>query len=100
MTSQRHAVRTSSLEIAYEAAGPEDGLPVVLLHGFPDDPRAYDGTIGPLAALGCRIFVPWLRGFGPTRFLDESTSRSGQQGALGLATYWLSWTPSTSAPPF
>jgi pimeloyl-ACP methyl ester carboxylesterase len=58
-------------------------LPVVLLHGFPDDPRAYDGTIGPLAARGCRILVPWLRGFGPTRFLDAATPRSGQQGALG-----------------
>jgi pimeloyl-ACP methyl ester carboxylesterase len=83
MTGQRHAVRTSSLEIAYEASGPEDGLPVVLLHGFPDDPRAYDGSIDPLAALGCRILVPWLRGFGPTRFLEEATPRSGQQAALG-----------------
>jgi pimeloyl-ACP methyl ester carboxylesterase len=83
MRNPYHAVRTSSLEIAYETSGPEDGPPVVLLHGFPDDPRGYDGTIGRLAALGCRILVPWLRGFGPTRFLDTTTPRSGQQAALG-----------------
>jgi pimeloyl-ACP methyl ester carboxylesterase len=81
--SRDRVVRTFSLEIAYEASGPEDGVPVVLLHGFPDDPRAYDGTIGPLAALGCRILVPWLRGFGPTHFHDQATPRSGQQAALG-----------------
>ena len=83
MRDPLHAVRTSSLEIAYEASGPEDGLPVVLLHGFPDDPRAYDGTIGRLAGFGCRVLVPWLRGFGPTRFLDMAAPRSGQQAALG-----------------
>ncbi len=76
-------VRTPALEIAYESSGSEDGVPVVLLHGFPDDVRAYDATVGPLAAHGCRILVPWLRGFGPTRFLAADTPRSGQQAALG-----------------
>ena len=79
----RHSVRTPTLEIAYEASGREAGVPVVLLHGFPDDPRAYDGSLDGLDALGCRILVPWLRGYGPTRFLDPATPRSGQQAALG-----------------
>jgi pimeloyl-ACP methyl ester carboxylesterase len=60
-----------------------DGTPVVLLHGFPDDPRAYDGATSALAANGCRVLVPWLRGFGETRLLDQATPRSGQQAALG-----------------
>jgi pimeloyl-ACP methyl ester carboxylesterase len=76
-------IRTPTLEIAYEANGPVDGLPVILLHGFPDDPRAYDGTLDKLEALGCRVLAPWLRGYGPTRFLDTATPRSGQQAALG-----------------
>ncbi len=75
--------RTPTLDIAYEATGLEGGTPVVLLHGFPDDARAYDGCVGPLAAQGCRVLVPYLRGYGPTRFLDASTPRSGEQAALG-----------------
>jgi len=76
-------VRTPVLEVAYEAAGPARGPAAVLLHGFPDDPRAYDGVVSRLASEGCRVIVPWLRGFGGTRFLSERTPRSGQQGALG-----------------
>jgi pimeloyl-ACP methyl ester carboxylesterase len=76
-------VRTATLDIAYEASGRENGTPVVLLHGFPDDPRAYDGALDGLDALGCRVLAPWLRGYGPTRFLDPATPRSGQQAALG-----------------
>ncbi|MGE0222734.1 MAG: alpha/beta fold hydrolase [Acetobacteraceae bacterium] len=76
-------VRTPVLEIAYEETGPETGVPVILLHGFPDDPRAYDGAVGSLAADGLRVLVPYLRGYGPTRFLDSATPRSGQQAALG-----------------
>jgi pimeloyl-ACP methyl ester carboxylesterase len=76
-------IQTPTLEIAYEASGPANGVPVILLHGFPDDPRAYDGTLDPLGTLGCRILVPWLRGYGPTRFLDPAALRSGQQAALG-----------------
>ena len=82
-TPRRSSVRTPTLDIAYEASGPEDGTPVVLLHGFPDDPRAYDGALDGLASLGCRVLVPWLRGYGPTRFIDAATPRSGQQAALG-----------------
>jgi pimeloyl-ACP methyl ester carboxylesterase len=76
-------IRTPTLEIAYEQSGPAEGPPVVLLHGFPDDVRAYDGVAPPLAAAGWRVLVPYLRGYGPTRFLDPQTPRSGQQAALG-----------------
>jgi len=77
------ALRTPTLEIAYEESGPAEGRPVVLLHGFPDDVHAYDGVAPPLAAAGWRVLVPYLRGYGPTRFLDPLTPRSGQQAALG-----------------
>lgn len=76
-------VETATLRIAYEEAGPPDGAPVVLLHGFPYDIRALDGTAAALAQAGCRVIVPYLRGFGPTRFLSEATPRSGEQAALG-----------------
>ena len=76
-------VRTSTLEIAYEESGPETGVPILLLHGFPYDPRCYDEVAPPLAAAGHRVIVPYLRGYGPTRFLSDATPRSGQQAALG-----------------
>jgi len=76
-------IRTSVLEIAYEESGPADGVPVVLLHGFPYDPRAYDAVVPPLVAARCRTIVPYLRGYGPTCFLSTDTVRSGQQAALG-----------------
>ena len=75
-------VRTRTLEIACEDSGPGDGVPVVLLHGFPYDPRAYDGMVPPLVAAGCRTIVPFLRGYGASRFLSSATPRSGQQAAL------------------
>jgi pimeloyl-ACP methyl ester carboxylesterase len=81
-TSQRRA-RTSVLEIAYEESGPAEGTPVFLVHGFPDDVRTWDGVAAPLAARGYRVIVPYLRGYGPTRFLSPNTMRSGQQGAIG-----------------
>jgi pimeloyl-ACP methyl ester carboxylesterase len=77
------SVRTKLLEIAYLDSGPADGPPVILLHGWPSDPHDWDGVAPPLAAAGCRVLVPWLRGYGPTRFLDPATPRSGQQAALG-----------------
>jgi pimeloyl-ACP methyl ester carboxylesterase len=73
---------TDTLEIAYEEGGQADGQPVILLHGFPDDPKAWDNVVGPLTADGFRTIVPYLRGFGPTRFLHNDTPRSGQQAAL------------------
>jgi pimeloyl-ACP methyl ester carboxylesterase len=76
-------VRTKVLEIGYLESGPADGRVVILLHGWPSDVHDYDGVVPPLAAAGFRVLVPWLRGFGPTRFLDAATPRSGQQAALG-----------------
>jgi pimeloyl-ACP methyl ester carboxylesterase len=76
----KHA-RTSVLDIAYEESGPADGTPVFLMHGFPYAPRAFDGML-PLLP-GCRVIVPYLRGYGPTRFLSADTMRSGEQAALG-----------------
>ena len=76
-------VRTPILEIGYEEHGPATGPPVVLLHGFPDDVRAWDGVTGSLAADGCRVVVPYLRGYGPTRFLDPAAPRMAQQAAIG-----------------
>jgi pimeloyl-ACP methyl ester carboxylesterase len=77
------SVRTDTLEIAYEAHGPGSGPPVILLHGFPYDPRCFDEVAPPLAADGCRVLVPYLRGYGPTRFLSDGTLRSGEQAVLG-----------------
>jgi pimeloyl-ACP methyl ester carboxylesterase len=71
------------LDIAYEEAGPADGPVAVLSHGFPYDVRAYDEVARLLAASGVRVIAPYLRGFGPTRFTDAATLRSGEQGALG-----------------
>jgi pimeloyl-ACP methyl ester carboxylesterase len=68
--------------MAYEESGPSEGAPVLLLHGWPYDPRSYDGVVPPLVAAGCRVIVPYLRGYGPTRFLLPDTPRSGQQAAL------------------
>lgn len=76
-------IRTDVLEIAYEEHGPPDGPPAILLHGFPDDVRAWDGVAPALAAEGHRVLVPYLRGYGPTRFIEPATPRSGQQAALG-----------------
>jgi pimeloyl-ACP methyl ester carboxylesterase len=76
-------VRTRTLEIGYEAHGNPGGTPVVLLHGFPDDARAFDDVAPALAAAGCRVLVPYLRGYGPTRFLDSNELRMAQQAAIG-----------------
>jgi pimeloyl-ACP methyl ester carboxylesterase len=76
-------IRTPTLEIAYLEFGPPDGPPVILLHGWPSDPHDYDNVAPRLAETGCRVLTPWLRGYGPTRFLDPATPRSGQQAALG-----------------
>jgi pimeloyl-ACP methyl ester carboxylesterase len=76
-------VRTSTLEIGYEERGEPAGAPVILLHGFPDDAHAWDAVAPPLAAKGCRVLAPYLRGYGPTRFLDAGAPRMAQQAAIG-----------------
>jgi pimeloyl-ACP methyl ester carboxylesterase len=77
------SVRSDVLEIAYQEHGPAEGAPVILLHGFPYDVHTFDEVAPPLAAEGCRVLVPYLRGYGPTRFLSAATPRSGEQAALG-----------------
>lgn len=76
-------IATPNLDMAYEEHGPADGTPVILLHGFPYSPRTYDNVTPILADHGLRVIVPYLRGFGPTRFRIEAAVRSGEQAALG-----------------
>ena len=78
----RH-IDAGALNIAYYEAGPADGPAVMLLHGFPYDIHSYVDVAPSLAAQGCRVIVPYLRGYGPTRFRDEKTPRSGEQSAVG-----------------
>jgi len=74
---------TSQLEIAYSEHGEPDGWPCILMHGFPYDIHCYDDSVRPLVEMGARVIIPYLRGYGSTRFLFDSTVRSGQQAALG-----------------
>ena len=76
-------VEAGMLSVAYEESGADKGTPVLLLHGFPYDAHAYDDVTPLLVAAGCRVVVPYLRGYGPTRFLSQDTPRSGQQAVLG-----------------
>lgn len=71
------------LDVALYETGPADGPPVFLMHGFPYDIHAYAEVAPMLAAQGCRVYVPYLRGYGATRFLSDATPRSGEQAALG-----------------
>ena len=73
---------TSVLDIAYHEYGDADGWPCLLGHGFPYDALAYADAARLLAERGARVIVPYLRGYGPTRFLSASTPRSGEQAAL------------------
>ena len=82
MTSLKK-INAGVLDVSYAESGPPDGSPVFLMHGFPYDIQAYAEVAPILAAAGCRVIVPYLRGFGPTRFLNAETPRSGEQAALG-----------------
>lgn len=82
MEPLRH-VRAGVLDIAYFEQGPTAGPPVVLMHGFPYDIHSYQEVAPLLADAGCRVLVPYLRGYGGTRFVNASTLRSGEQAALG-----------------
>ena len=83
MMQATHSIRAGVLEVAYHEAGPADGPPVVLMHGFPYDIHAYAEVAPLLSARGCRVIVPYMRGYGGTRFLDAATPRSGEQAAFG-----------------
>ena len=81
-TTNIHTVSTSQLEIAYSAHGDSAGWPCVLNHGFPYDIHCYTACIQPLVNAGAYVIVPYLRGYGPTRFLSDKTLRSGEQAVL------------------
>ena len=70
------------LNVAYAEDGPADGPPVILLHGWPYDIYSYVDVAPTLAARGHRVLIPFLRGYGTTRFLSADTFRNGQQAAL------------------
>jgi len=77
------SIQTPVLTIGYEESGAASGFPIVLLHGFPDDVHAYDDVAPALAKAGHRVLVPYLRGYGPTRFRDASAPRMAEQAAIG-----------------
>ena len=72
------------LNVGYIEMGSAGGTPVFLLHGFPYDVHVYDAVTPLLISQGCRVITPYLRGYGPTRFLSGDTPRSGQQAVLAL----------------
>ena len=76
-------VQTPVLTIGFEESGDVQGFPIILLHGFPDDVRAWDEVAPPLASQGYRVIVPYLRGYGPTRFREPSAPRMAEQAAIG-----------------
>ena len=75
--------QTPTLDIGYVESGNANGFPVILLHGFPDDVHAYDEVAPPLARAGHRVLVPYLRGYGSTRFRDPKMPRRAEQAAIG-----------------
>jgi len=77
-------IKAGELDVGYYEAGPADGIPVLLLHGYPYDIHSYADVAPLLAARGCRVIVPHLRGHGSTRFLDSANPRSAQQAAVAL----------------
>lgn len=81
-SSNPRTVQTDVLDIGYEEHGNPRGTAIILLHGFPYDVRSFDGVVAPLVAGGHRVLVPWLRGYGPTRFRDSSAPRMAEQAAL------------------
>jgi pimeloyl-ACP methyl ester carboxylesterase len=77
------------LNVGYAESGPAKGPAVVLLHGWPYDIHTYVDVAPRLASAGYRVIVPYLRGYGTTRFLSSDTVRNGQQSALALDTITL-----------
>ncbi|NWL76523.1 alpha/beta hydrolase [Pseudomonas taiwanensis] len=77
-----HHVDAGVLNVAYAEAGPADGRVVILLHGWPYDIHSFVDVAPLLASAGYRVLVPYLRGYGPTRFLSNETVRSGQPVAI------------------
>ena len=82
-------IDAGALSVGYVEAGPADGRPVVLLHGWPYDIHCFADAIALLAPAGYRVIVPYLRGYGPTRFLSSGTVRNGEQAAFAVDTIAL-----------
>ncbi|MGP0088446.1 MAG: alpha/beta fold hydrolase [Xanthobacteraceae bacterium] len=82
-------VDAGDLNVGYAEAGPADGSAVILLHGWPYDIHSYVDVAPLLASAGYRVIVPYLRGYGPTRFLSSDTARNGQQSVLAVDTIAL-----------
>jgi pimeloyl-ACP methyl ester carboxylesterase len=72
------------LNVGYAEVGPSSGTPVVLLHGWPYDIHTYEDVAPLLASAGYRVLVPYLRGYGTTRFLSKDTPRNGQQSVIAV----------------
>jgi len=77
------SVETAVLNVGYQESGNPLGFPIILLHGFPDDIHAWDDVTPALVKAGHRVLVPYLRGFGPTRFRDSGSARMAEQAAIG-----------------
>ena len=89
MFDELQQIDAGVLDVGYAEAGPDSGQPVVLLHGWPYDIYSYAEAAPALGAAGYRVIVPYLRGYGTTRFLSNDTLRNGQQAALALDTIEL-----------
>ena len=83
MSATIKTIDAGVLAVAYVEYGPASGWPCILGHGFPYDAHAYADAAPMLAEARARVIVPYLRGFGPTRFLKADTPRSAEQAALG-----------------
>src|SRR5882672_9415520 len=77
------AIQTPLLAVGFEESGNTQGFPIILLHGFPDDVRAWDEVGAALAKAGHRVLVPYLRGYGRTRIRDVAAPRMAEQAAIG-----------------
>src|SRR3954469_11726493 len=77
-------INAGALSVGYAEAGPDDGPAVLLFHGWPYDIHSYVDVAPLLATKGYRVIVPYVPGYGTTRFLSPGTTRSGQQGAIAL----------------
>src|SRR3954449_8512544 len=77
-------IEAGVLSVGYAEAGPIDGRAAILLHGWPYDIHTYVDVAPLLAAEGCRVIVPYLRGYGTTRFLSGETARNGRQSVIAV----------------
>ncbi|MFY9838626.1 MAG: alpha/beta hydrolase [Xanthobacteraceae bacterium] len=82
-------VEAGVLNVGYAEAGPGDGAPVILLHGWPYDIHSFVDVAPALASAGYRVIVPYIRGYGSTRFLSSETMRNGQPSAVAVDTIAL-----------